>query len=77
MAATVEPGATFASSPAAVVLKMPNTSGFAYAVGVDGRFLINRSASAAREAMPRPHIVMVQHWFDELTARMRPNSPTQ
>jgi eukaryotic-like serine/threonine-protein kinase len=69
--AAVQSGATFVAQRPAAVVKLPNTASFAYDVAPDGRFLLHLNASAAREDVPRPRIVIVQHWFEELNARMR------
>ena len=70
LAVPVRPGASFVAGKPAVVLKLPTTSSFAYDVAPDGRFLLHRDASAARAGAERPKIVMVQHWFEELKARV-------
>jgi len=49
----------------------------AYDVAADGRFLVyvNASGGTGAEAS-RPHLVVVQNWFDELKARV-PTTPRQ
>ncbi len=76
LSAMVASGPTFVASRPAVVLKLPNTSSFAYDVAPDGRFLLHRNASATGDDQTKPQIVMVQNWFEELKARMRSSSAT-
>lgn len=75
----IQPGATFTAGKPTQIATSPTeaNSNFAYDVASDGRLLTHLAASrgAAAEAS-RPQIVVVQHWFDELKARV-PTTPRQ
>ncbi len=74
---SVQPGSSFVAGKPAVVAKLPPSPSSAYDVAPDGRFLFHVPASTATSGeASRPQIVVVQHWFDELKARV-PITPRQ
>jgi eukaryotic-like serine/threonine-protein kinase len=75
MAVAVHAGASFSAGQPTPVWKIPAEASLAYDVAPDGRFLfhIQSPAAIAEEAShpaPRPSIVVVQNWFEELKARV-------
>lgn len=71
MSVVVTPGSSsFAVGKPAVVMKFPSGLSSAYDVAPDGRFLFHVPASNATAETSRQQIVVVQHWFDELKARV-------
>jgi serine/threonine-protein kinase len=71
MSVAVQTGSGFVAGTPSEVIKWPSAAGSAYDVAPDGRFLVNVPAlSATTEATGRPQMVIVQHWFDELKARV-------
>ncbi len=73
----VGPGSGFVAGKPAVVATLSSKVSASYDVAPDGRFLFLTpgSSSTSKEA-PRSQFVIVQHWFDELKARV-PVSPRQ
>jgi serine/threonine protein kinase/Tol biopolymer transport system component len=77
-AAPIQAGSGFIAGTPVVIAKVSSDITQAYDVAPDGRFLFHRQASTATTAkVPQSQIVVVQHWFDELKARVptarRPN----
>ena len=75
----VQPGPTFVAGKPSEIAKSASTAAVsvAYDVAPDGRFLVHVDASSgAAAAASRPQLVVVQHWFDELKARV-PTTPRQ
>ena len=73
----VQPGSTFVAGKPSEIAKSASTAAVSveYDVAPDGRFLVHVDASSgAAAAASRPQLVVVQHWFDELKARV-PVSP--
>ena len=70
---TIQPGGTFvAGKPTLFATSVSaNVRSPGYDVAPDGRLLIhaNESRLTAVAEASRPHVVVVQHWFDELKAR--------
>ena len=52
------------------LFKFPSTAARAFAVGADGRFLLNLPAASAGDIVARQHIVVAQNWFEELKNRV-------
>ena len=71
---SVAPGQTFVAGKPSVVAKLSVDGSMAYDVAPDGRFLFHVPASTTGKVASRPQLVVVQHWFDELKARV-PVSP--
>ncbi len=71
MSVAIQAGSGFVAGAPKTVVKWPSAAGSAYDVAPDGRFLVNVPAlSATTESTGRPQMVIVQHWFDELKARV-------
>ena len=71
MAVPIAGGPTFLPGKPIEVVKYPDASGRGYDVAPDGRFLINVPRSSAGDPAPsRAQMVVVQHWVDELEARV-------
>lgn len=71
MSVTVGPGPHLVPSKPATVVSFPSAAGRAFAVGPDGRFLLNVPVSFADgNAAARQPLVFVQHWFEELKTRV-------
>lgn len=69
----IQPGATFVAGKPTQIATSPSEDypSFAYDVAPDGRLLVHLAASRGTAAdASRPHLVVVQHWFDELKARV-------
>jgi hypothetical protein len=64
-------GETAVSSAPEIIAKLPNDWSVAYDLAPDGRFLFHAPASeGTANGAIRSQIVVVQHWFDELRARV-------
>jgi len=70
-AAQIEAGQTFVAGKPVVIGKPSPTSGGAYDVGPDGRFLMNGNVGAAPTGS-LAEIIVVQHALDEIRSRVRP-----
>lgn len=71
MSVPVQPGTTFIAGTPTAVLKIPHEWSLAYDVAPDGRFLFHvRGLTPTNEEARRPEIIVVQHWFEELKARV-------
>jgi dipeptidyl aminopeptidase/acylaminoacyl peptidase len=71
MSVALQAGSGFVAGTPSAVVKWPSAAGSAYDVAPDGRFLLNFPAlSGTTEAIGRPQMVIVQHWFDELRAKV-------
>jgi len=70
MSVSVKTGSAFVAGQPAAIVKWPPNAGSAYDVAPDGRFLFNFPASTVATEAARPQMVIVQHWFDELKARV-------
>ena len=54
-----------------IVVKLPNDWSLGYDLAADGRFLFHAPASeGTADGGIRSQIVVVQHWFEELRARV-------
>ena len=79
MGVTVETDPTFAAGNPEVVLVAPNSvgrplHGRSWDVSPDGeRFLFVRERTPEDAPGDEPHLVFVEHWFEELTARVPTN----
>jgi eukaryotic-like serine/threonine-protein kinase len=72
MSVPVQTGSTFIAGKPTPVLKIPAGASAAYDVAPDGRFLFHfQGLRPAGEEAPRPGIVVVQNWFEELKARVQ------
>ncbi|MGH9221970.1 MAG: protein kinase domain-containing protein, partial [Vicinamibacterales bacterium] len=75
--ATITLGETAVSSTPEIIAKLPNDWSLAYDLAPDGRFLFNAPASeGTADGTIRSQIVVVEHWFDELRARV-PTRPAR
>ncbi|HUG25363.1 hypothetical protein, partial [Piscinibacter sp.] len=71
VAAKIHDGAGFVADKPTILVKLPQSTSAAYDVGADGRFLVHVPADGmVSNPSQRPHIVVVQRWFDELRARV-------
>jgi eukaryotic-like serine/threonine-protein kinase len=70
MSVAVKPGSTFNAGPPTAVWKIPAGASLAYDVARNGRFLFHITQSFVSEDAPRPAIIVVQNWFEELKARV-------
>jgi hypothetical protein len=60
----------FGPGKPSALFKFPAAAARGFAVGHDGRFLLNLPPESAVGAGERLQIVIVQNWFDELKARV-------
>jgi serine/threonine-protein kinase len=69
----IAPGSEFSAGPPRLLAKLSGTTSVAYDVAPDGRFLFHVPASGnpAATRLPFSEIVVIEHWFDELRARMQ------
>jgi serine/threonine-protein kinase len=70
MAVPITPAAGFDYGPPREVVKLPAGAGRSYDVARDGRFLISVPATAEGKLALQTQFVVVQHWFEELRARV-------
>ena len=73
----IQRGVTFVAGKPTQIATSPSgaAASFAYDVASDGRFLVHLPVTSGTGAeASRPHVVGVQHWFDELKARV-PTTP--
>jgi serine/threonine-protein kinase len=69
--AAITLGETAVSGAPEIIAKLPNDWSLAYDLAPDGRFLFHGPATDGTAAGAlRPQIIVVQHWFDELRARV-------
>ena len=69
--AAVTPGPRFTTEPPRVLARLARDTSSAYDVATDGRILFHLSAtSTVARPQQLSQIVVVQHWFDELNARV-------
>ena len=69
----IQPGVTFVAGKPTQIATSPSgaAASFAYDVASDGRLLVHLPVTSGTAAeVSRPHVVVVQHWFDELKARV-------
>ena len=73
----VQTGLTFVTGTPTEIAKSASAASVEYDVAPDGRVLVHVDASGgAGRGAARPHLVVVQNWFDELKARV-PTTPRQ
>ena len=70
-AAATQAGADFTADPPRILVKLSSDMSVAYDIAPDGRFLFHAPAATNAPALQRvSQIVVVEHWFDELRARV-------
>ena len=68
--AAIGPGPAFSADPPKLLATLSSDVSVAYDVAPDGRFLFHTPALAAGALTRVAQIVVVEHWFDELRARV-------
>jgi serine/threonine-protein kinase len=69
--AAIRPGPDFNFDQARVLAKLPASMSIAYDVAADGRFLFHAPPlDSSSQPSQSPQIVVVEHWLDELRARV-------
>ena len=68
----IDPGREFRAGPPKLIAKLPSSFSVAWDVAPDGRFMFHTPAPSTLSPAQRfSQIVVVEHWFDELRARVR------
>jgi serine/threonine-protein kinase len=70
MSVAVKPGSIFNAGPPTAVWKIPAGASLSYDVARDGRFLFHITQSFISGEAPRPEIIVVQNWTEELKQRV-------